>query len=134
MASPNKPKDKDIKVTFEDQQKINKFARNNARLQDYKEEVKNKKKELQNVEDAENDLLMREDDTEPVPYQIGEVFVSFTTDGVGEMLEKAKATLEEEIKTIENQAEFHKKILQDLKVELYAKFGNEINLEAEDDS
>lgn len=67
-------------------------------------------------------------------YQIGEVFVSFTTDGVGEMLEKAKATLEEEIKTIENQAEFHKKILQDLKVELYAKFGNEINLEAEDDS
>ncbi|VDI65324.1 prefoldin subunit 4 [Mytilus galloprovincialis] len=108
MASPNKPKDKDIKVTFEDQQKINKFARNNARLQDYKEEVKNKK--------------------------IGEVFVSFTTDGVGEMLEKAKATLEEEIKTIENQAEFHKKILQDLKVELYAKFGNEINLEAEDDS
>ncbi|XP_052061222.1 prefoldin subunit 4-like [Mytilus californianus] len=134
MASPNKPKDKDIKVTFEDQQKINKFARNNARLQDYKEEVKNKKKELQNVEDAENELLMREDDTEPVPYQIGEVFVSFTTEGAGEMLEKAKANLEEEIKTIENQAEFHKKILQDLKVELYAKFGNEINLEAEDDS
>ena len=34
--------DKDIKVTFEDQQKINKFARNNARLQDLKEEMKNK--------------------------------------------------------------------------------------------
>jgi hypothetical protein len=29
-------------VTFEDQQKINKFARNNARLQDLKEEMKNK--------------------------------------------------------------------------------------------
>ena len=32
----------DIKVTFEDQQKINKFARNNARLQDLKEDIKNK--------------------------------------------------------------------------------------------
>jgi len=30
-------------VTFEDQQKINKFARTNVKLQDAKEELKNKK-------------------------------------------------------------------------------------------
>jgi hypothetical protein len=35
--------DADAQVTFEDQQKINKFARNNSKLQDIKEELKAKK-------------------------------------------------------------------------------------------
>lgn len=67
-------------------------------------------------------------------YQIGEVFVSFSSEDAGSMLEKAKAELEEDIKSLEGKCEGHKKILQELKVELYAKFGNEINLEAEEDS
>ena len=55
------------------------------------------------------------------------------TDETTEMIEKAKETTKEEIKALEAQAEKHKKILQDLKVELYAKFGTNINLEAEED-
>ena len=35
--------DSDVHVTFEDQQKINKFARHNAKLQDLKDEVLQKK-------------------------------------------------------------------------------------------
>jgi len=35
--------DNDVQVTYEDQQKINLFARTNARLQDAKEELDNKK-------------------------------------------------------------------------------------------
>ena len=35
--------DSDAQVTLEDQQKINKFARHNAKLQDIKEELKQKK-------------------------------------------------------------------------------------------
>ena len=50
------------------------------------------------------------------------------------MLEKAKSDLNDEMKNLEKHCTEHKKILQELKVELYAKFGNEINLEAEDDS
>ena len=69
-----------------------------------------------------------------VTYQIGEVFVSFSSDEAGEMLDKAKTSLGEEMKSLESQCEEYKKILQELKVELYAKFGNEINLEAEEDS
>lgn len=34
--------DSDVHITFEDQQKINKFARLNARVEEYKEELKNK--------------------------------------------------------------------------------------------
>ena len=67
-------------------------------------------------------------------YQIGEVFVSFSSDAAGEMLQKARSDLNDEMKNLERHCDGHKKILQELKVELYAKFGNEINLEAEDDS
>lgn len=33
-------KDSDVHITFEEQQKINKFARQNAKLEDYKEELR----------------------------------------------------------------------------------------------
>lgn len=34
--------DSDVHITFEDQQKINKFARHNAKLEDFKDELKQK--------------------------------------------------------------------------------------------
>ena len=37
------PTDNDVHITYADQQQINTFARNNARLQDIKEELENKK-------------------------------------------------------------------------------------------
>ncbi|XP_021349083.1 prefoldin subunit 4-like [Mizuhopecten yessoensis] len=134
MAATMKNSDTDTQVTYQDQQKINKFARNNARLQDLRDEEENKKKELQNLEDAADEILMLEDGDDSIPYQIGEVFVSLNAESTGEMLEKAKLRVQEEMKEIDSQCEVHKQILQDLKVELYAKFGNNINLEADDDS
>lgn len=68
-----------------------------------------------------------------VTYQIGEVFVSLNVDSTNEMLEKTIDTTKETIKTLELKCEEHKKILQDLKVELYAKFGTNINLEADEE-
>ena len=35
--------DKEVEVTYDDQQKINRFARVNTRLQDLKEELENKR-------------------------------------------------------------------------------------------
>ncbi|XP_013418495.1 prefoldin subunit 4-like [Lingula anatina] len=121
----------DVNVTYEDQQKINKFARHNARMQDLKEELEAKKKELQNLQDAADELLMLEDE-ESIPYQIGEVFFSVSADETNEMLERRKEELEEQTKSIEQQVNEHKQVLSDLKVHLYAKFGNNINLEAEE--
>lgn len=40
--------------------------------------------------------------------------------------------LQEEIGTLEAQVESIQRVLSDLKVQLYAKFGNNINLEADD--
>ncbi|KAL6119464.1 prefoldin subunit 4 [Pungitius pungitius] len=122
----------DVNVTFADQQKINKFARNTNRMTELKNEIEGKKKSLQNLQDASDDLMMLDDDALLIPYQIGDVFVSHTQEETQEMLEAAKETLEQEVKGLEERVSAIQQVLGDLKVQLYAKFGNNINLEADE--
>merc|ERR1711976_456493 len=114
--------DSEVNITFEDQQKINTFARHNARLQDLKEELQGKQKELQNLEDAADELLMAEDEEAPIPYMIGEVFVHCSQEDTTGMLEAAKVRLQGEITGLEDKCTKHKELLSQLKVQLYAKF------------
>ncbi|CAB1336628.1 unnamed protein product, partial [Coregonus sp. 'balchen'] len=104
----------DVNVTFEDQKKINTFARNTNRMTEFKDEIEAKKKSLQNLQDASDDLMMAEDDSLLVPYQIGD------------------EQLQQEIKDLEGKVSAIQQVLGDLKVQLYAKFGNNINLEADE--
>ncbi|TRY99421.1 hypothetical protein DNTS_006588 [Danionella cerebrum] len=122
----------DVNVTFEDQQKINKFARNTNRMSELKDEIEAKKKSLQNLEDASDDLMMCEDDSMLVPYQIGDVFISHSQEETQEMLEAAKEALQDEIKALEGRVSSIQGVLGDLKIQLYAKFGNNINLDADE--
>ncbi|XP_040009668.1 prefoldin subunit 4 [Xiphias gladius] len=122
----------DVNVTFEDQQKINKFARNTSRMTELKSEIEAKKKSLQNLQDASDDLMMIDDDSLLIPYQIGDIFISHTQEETQEMLEAAKEALEQEVKNLEEQVSAIQQVLGDLKVQLYAKFGNNINLEADE--
>ncbi|KAK2139899.1 hypothetical protein LSH36_1567g00017 [Paralvinella palmiformis] len=69
----------------------------------------------------------------PHVYSIGEVFVHCEQTNASSMLEATKELLQKEIKKMEVRSEEHKSVLSELKVQLYAKFGNNINLEAEDD-
>lgn len=122
----------DVNVTFEDQQKINKFARNTSRITELKEEIEVKKKHLQNLEDACDDIMLADDDCLMIPYQIGDVFISHSQEETQEMLEDAKKTLQEEIDALESRVASIQRVLADLKVQLYAKFGSNINLEADE--
>ncbi|TNN42157.1 Prefoldin subunit 4 [Liparis tanakae] len=83
----------EVNVTFADQQKINKFARNTSRMTELKNEIEAKKKSLQNLQDASDDLMMLDDDALLIPYQIGDVFVSHTQEETQELLEAAKVSL-----------------------------------------
>merc|ERR1712149_165039 len=130
LGKPN-PEDKEIHILLEDQQKINQFARLNNRLEEFKDDMKSKKTEIQTLEDAGTDMMMLEDDDEKIPYQIGEVFVEMTQDEVQETLNKTKENLEAEVTKLEGQAEELKAQMSNLKTHLYAKFGNAINLEAD---
>ncbi|XP_069808543.1 prefoldin subunit 4 [Dendropsophus ebraccatus] len=121
----------DVNVTFEDQQKINIFARNTSRITELKDEIEVKKKELQNLEDACDDIMMLEDSLF-IPYQIGDVFISHSQEETQEMLEAAKKTLQDEMDLLQSRVESIQRVLGELKIQLYAKFGNNINLEADD--
>lgn len=131
--------DTNVQITFEDQSDINTFARYNAKLQDARDEMELKKKELQNLEDASEELVLLEaDDTESgdgclVPFQIGEVFVGASPDKVGVLLDEAKEGCKATLSKLEAQVGEYKQKLSELKIKLYAKFGDNINLENEEE-
>lgn len=61
------------------------------------------------------------------------MFVDCSLEDTQKMLEDAKEALNKEIASLETVADQHKAILSELKVALYAKFGNNINLEADEE-
>ncbi|XP_046635405.1 prefoldin subunit 4-like [Daphnia pulicaria] len=125
--------DSDIHITLEDQQKINRFARHNAKWEELRDDLKNKKGDLQNLEDASDDLLLVDDESALIPFVVGEVFVHFNMEEAKEKLEEAKDKVKKDIEAIEAECTNIKTLMSDLKTQLYAKFGNSINLEAEEE-
>ncbi|XP_012891193.1 PREDICTED: prefoldin subunit 4-like [Dipodomys ordii] len=128
-ATRKKEAAEDISVTFEDQQKLNKLARNTSRITELKEEIEVKKKQLQNLEDACDAIMLADDDCITIPYQIGDVFISHSQEENQHMLVDAKKNLQEEIDTLVSRVAA---MQRDLKVQLYVKFGSNINLEADE--
>merc|ERR1719203_1260440 len=129
----NQGQGNDAQVTYEDQQKINVFARTNSRLNDLKEEIVAKEKELQNLTDAEEELMMCEGESELVPYQIGEVLVDMTAEEAQAQLDKAKDECVQAKDRLKAKSEEYKDTQNQLKTALYAKFGNNINLDMEEE-
>ncbi|XP_074603219.1 putative prefoldin subunit 4 [Brevipalpus obovatus] len=123
MASTVNP-NSEINVTYEDQSKINRFAAHNSKMEEVREELKSKEKELANIEDAlrEMDLLSFMDDG----FQImeGEVLVQFTAEEAMEWVTRKKDELLKDVRSMKDDR---------IKAELYSKFGrSNINLESDD--
>ncbi|GJP34527.1 hypothetical protein CLOM_g18964 [Closterium sp. NIES-68] len=117
----------DPEVTWEDQQNINKFGRLNNRLHELDDEIKAKKDYLENVEDASNELILCDDDT--VRYMAGEVFLHTERDDVEGLLEGLKERTSGEIEALEGEKGSLVAQMGELKVVLYGKFKDAINLE-----
>jgi prefoldin subunit 4 len=124
--------DDDVHISYDDQSKINKFAINNTKLHEFQEDLEERKKELQNVSEALDELVIL-DESEVIPFQYGEVFTMLSVSDANSELEKKKKSIEAEIKSFEARVASTKALLADLKVQLYAKFGNKINLEEAED-
>lgn len=132
MAANKGQIDEDVHISYEDQSKINKFAINNSKLHELRDEIEVKKKELQNLNDAIDELSLLDEDTK-VPYLYGEVFAHLDYEEATKELERGKENLENEIKNLEGKQGTIKKTLEELKVYLYGKFGKKINLEETED-
>ncbi|KAF7233709.1 hypothetical protein EG68_12460 [Paragonimus skrjabini miyazakii] len=117
----------DIEVTHEDQQKINCFATWNLKSKDFGLEYDLKKKELANLDDAEDELILADSDCHP--YLIGETFFHLSTDEVNQEITAAKEVMKLRMVELEELISDSKARMATLKKELYAKFGNHINLE-----
>lgn len=107
---------------------INLFGRLNLKLHDLEDEHKQTQELINNVQDAANELLLADDDTE-VKYQMGEVYVDISKDEADAIIQKEEEKFNSQLQKIANEIEEIKKILAELKVKLYGKFGSSINLE-----
>ncbi|KAB0796459.1 hypothetical protein PPYR_10520 [Photinus pyralis] len=124
--------DSDVHITFEDQQKINRFARLNAKLEDLKFEIKEKENDLKKLEDACDEIILL-DETERIPYLVGEVFIYQDIEKTQACLEESKNKTETEIAVLKSKSSEIKEWMGDLKTYLYGKFGSNINLEADEE-
>lgn len=120
-------------VTYEDQQKINKFANFNAKLEDLKEEIKIKQNSLKNLEEAVEEIELFDDDMQ-IPFLIGEVFVSHDLPKTQELLGETKAKYLQEIEEAEKKCKDLQESMAELKAHLYSRFGNHIYLENDEEN
>jgi len=130
IASNGVSKDNnDVEVTFEDQKMINLFACKNMNLTELQDNIAAVQKEIDNAQDAEDDLLML-DDEDLVSFQIGEVFFENSLETTQSLLEARKEELDTRMRQLKGKETEVQKVMKELKVKLYAKFEDNINLEA----
>ena len=77
MSKDEASLDREVNVTHEDQKMINQFSKLNSRLMELQGHLADYKKEKETLQDAENDLIMLDDD-DAVPYKMGEAFICIT--------------------------------------------------------
>ncbi|KAI3323966.1 Prefoldin subunit-domain-containing protein [Xylariaceae sp. AK1471] len=118
----------EVEVRREDQDKINKFSRLHQRELILEEELKSKNKEKEELDDVTLELELADED-EKIPYKIGDTFFHIPLPQAQEMLASSTSRIEEEVSELEDKIGTTKEEMQQLKIELYARFGRSINLE-----
>ncbi|KAK6540123.1 hypothetical protein TWF694_008945 [Orbilia ellipsospora] len=116
-------------VTLADQTAINTFSILHSRHTLLTSTLSEKNTEKEYLTDVSSELELSDDD-DLVPYKIGDAFVSLRVEEVREMLENEIKEIDEEIEDLEGRVRDEKGKMDELKVQLYAKFGRSINLEA----
>lgn len=112
--------------------RINQFANHVAKIEDLKEELKVKKGELTNIEEAIEEIELIDD--EKIQFLIGEVFILNNVEKTQELLEESKKRKQKEIASIETKVGEIQEKMDNLKKLLYGKFGHKnIYLENDED-
>lgn len=117
-----------VQVTLEDQKKINEFSKLILRKDSLELELSREKQEKEYLDDVLMELELIDED-EKVQYKIGEVFVYLKQSKVLEQIEKDTEIIDDKINSLEDNLSNIDSRLKDLKTQLYAKFGDNINLE-----
>ena len=147
--------DTDVEVRLADQEKINEFGRLNNRLMEIRADVKQLKADSEKLDDASTELMMAESGR--IMLFIGEAFVEVSEDFAGECTghvrkscgasekislplpppihsdtdcDKKQSALAARVEQFGAEEVDIVKRCEALKKELYARFGDSINLES----
>ncbi|KAE9550904.1 hypothetical protein FO519_005888 [Halicephalobus sp. NKZ332] len=119
-------------VSPEDQKKINTFARLYDKERQLKAEIDLMKKICLDLEDAE--LAILEVDEGKIPFKYGLAFISEKSDDVSSLVEKRQEEAKLKQRNAEIELEKIKTEMSTLRTELYATFGDNISLEADEEN
>ena len=111
----------DTEISFDDQIKINSFSRLNMKYHVVKDEIKQVKHELENLQDATD--VIEEAMGDPLKLFIGECLVSVDEDAATQYTEKLQEEKTEELEKLTDQLDDIESELKTLKSFLYARFG-----------
>ncbi|EPQ27802.1 uncharacterized protein PFL1_04547 [Pseudozyma flocculosa PF-1] len=128
MRMLNEQDQNDVEVSWEDQQSINAFSRLNSTYSDVEEDLRVKREEKEALDDLAMELELADEDDE-VLYKIADSFVSIPHAAAMERLERDQAEADEQIDALKAKLDEYDEGMKQLKVKLYAKFGENINLE-----
>mmetsp|Transcript_29230 Transcript_29230/g.63501 ORF Transcript_29230/g.63501 Transcript_29230/m.63501 type:complete len:122 (+) Transcript_29230:51-416(+) len=117
----------EVEVTLEDQKRINAFSRLNAKMHEFEAQLKAKKKLMEDLEDAENELMLSDEET--IKMVVGDFFLHMEKDSAEEQLGVTTEETKGEIAGISEQLSSVNEQLAELKSTLYAKFKDTINLD-----
>ncbi|KAI8971113.1 Prefoldin subunit-domain-containing protein [Pilobolus umbonatus] len=128
MLNQKEEPDREVEVSWVDQQKINEFSKYSANIEDLEEKYKKLKDEKEYLDEVASELELADED-EAVRYKVGDAFVHIPATEAIERIEKDSEKLSLSIEDIEKKVDSIKEKMGELKKALYAKFGNAINLE-----
>ncbi|KAG2731674.1 hypothetical protein G9P44_005261 [Scheffersomyces stipitis] len=115
-------------VLWEDQQKINKFSTLIGKKDEQLAVLEKLKTEKEYLDDLALEIELLDED-EKIQYKVGEVFIYMKVSKAVEKVELENEKLTDKISETSNLIDTYDESLDDLKKQLYAKFGNNINLE-----
>ncbi|OQV18309.1 hypothetical protein BV898_07702 [Hypsibius exemplaris] len=131
---PVEPAKKDsVAVSKDVHAQIGRFAILHSLSQENAAHLKLAKKELQDITDAEDELLLVDDDV-LVPCQVDLVAVfEKSKDDASAFLEEEKSRIQTQIDRLTKQAADYGEELTELRSVLYGKLGNAVQLEGTDE-
>jgi len=117
--------DSSIQITWEDQKKINNFSRINLRFNELEKDIAEIKEEMNKLNDASDEIFISDN----INYVVGELFVEVTAEQAEQLLEEKKEALKKDLKDKQKEYKDIENKMKELKANLYARFGSNINLE-----
>ncbi|CCK70815.1 tubulin-binding prefolding complex subunit GIM3 KNAG_0F01470 [Huiozyma naganishii CBS 8797] len=117
-----------VQVQYEDQMRINEFSKLIMRKDKLDADLARERTEKEYLDDVSLELELVDED-ELVQYKLGEVFVFWKQSKVLEQLERDAEELDSRIAVLEQTDGELQDRMTELKTQLYAKFGDNINLE-----